>query len=869
MATSGAADWPLRGRDAELRAVVDALDHTGGVLLAGPAGVGKTRLARQALATRRAGARVRLLRATRSAQGIPLGAFAPALGAVLAGGDGDAGVLGRAHAALRADPRLVLGVDDAHLLDDVSATLLHQLAEDRAMRLVVTVRSGEPATDAVTALWRDGLLQRIDITELTDTGTAAVLEAALDGPVETASAERLYRVTGGNVLWLRHLVAGEVDSGRLRADEGLWRWVGQPDLSPALSALIDARIGELANGVRPVVELLALGEPLDAALLETLCGPAALEEALTRGLVQSLMDGGRWQARLAHPLYGEVVRARIDELRARRLRGTLAAGLVAGGSRNLLRRAALALDSDLPDDPELLVAAAEQATRLTDVDLAIRLLDRACAAGAGFDAHLALAFGLTFVVRPEQAEPVLARASALAGDDAQLARTAFARAVNLGFVLADVEAAEAVLVEAERRVSSGAALQGMRAVFEACRGRLAAAEELAAAVLASPDPPPQAVAACGSAMTLAAGLAGRADELAASSERAIAAALHAPETAMVGGNIAFLEIFGLALAGRPDQVRRRADQAGAGLGGRFTSIALPTFNGIHGWAVGRATAAARQLREALAWHPGHGAGYTTWLESLLGQTLGASGDAEGARAAVARGEANRHPLALFVEPLLELARAWAAAAEGSDTLAAASARDAAALAAGSGQWAVEVLARHAAVGFGDPDQAGRLRELAAFVHGPRAQLAADHAEALAKRDIAGLLEVAERFETAGLLQAAAEAAAQAADQLHRRGAHVGAAEAAARAASIAHDCGLRTPALVAAEQPSLLSARQREIATLAAHLTNAQIARRLGVSVRTVEGHIYHSCQRLGLANRAELAAHLARTDRVLPPPLS
>jgi DNA-binding NarL/FixJ family response regulator len=49
--------------------------------------------------------------------------------------------------------------------------------------------------------------------------------------------------------------------------------------------------------------------------------------------------------------------------------------------------------------------------------------------------------------------------------------------------------------------------------------------------------------------------------------------------------------------------------------------------------------------------------------------------------------------------------------------------------------------------------------------------------------------------------------------------------------------------------------RQREIATLAAGgLTNKQIAARLRVSVRTVEGHIYRLCTRLDLPDRTALA---------------
>ncbi len=61
---------------------------------------------------------------------------------------------------------LALLVDDAHLLDDASATLVHQLASTRSAFVVLTVRSESPAPDPVVALWKDELAERIDLSPL-------------------------------------------------------------------------------------------------------------------------------------------------------------------------------------------------------------------------------------------------------------------------------------------------------------------------------------------------------------------------------------------------------------------------------------------------------------------------------------------------------------------------------------------------------------------------------------------------------------------------------------------------------------------------------------------------------------------------------
>jgi DNA-binding CsgD family transcriptional regulator len=60
---------------------------------------------------------------------------------------------------------------------------------------------------------------------------------------------------------------------------------------------------------------------------------------------------------------------------------------------------------------------------------------------------------------------------------------------------------------------------------------------------------------------------------------------------------------------------------------------------------------------------------------------------------------------------------------------------------------------------------------------------------------------------------------------------------------------------------SALTAREQQTARLVARgLSNAQIAARLSLSVRTVESHIYRATTKLGLHDRAALAALLAGT---------
>lgn len=290
-----AATWPLTGRAEEL-SLLSGLscrrDGPAGVVLAGAAGVGKTRLAREALAVaEQRGALTRWAVATASARALPLGAFAATLGVV---GPDPARLVRQASDALLTGAGragVVVGVDDAHLLDELSAMLVHQVALRRAATVVLTLRTGETAPDAVTALWKDGHLTRLELQPLSETETATLVEAALGGPLDSAAARRLWTITRGNALYLRQLVDGELESSRLHQVAGVWRWSGELELSPGLAELVQARIGQLPDDQRDVVEVLAFGEPLGMPLLTELTDAAAVEAAEARAWSRSTPPG--------------------------------------------------------------------------------------------------------------------------------------------------------------------------------------------------------------------------------------------------------------------------------------------------------------------------------------------------------------------------------------------------------------------------------------------------------------------------------------------------------------------------------------------------------------------------------------------------
>ncbi|MFN2534079.1 MAG: LuxR C-terminal-related transcriptional regulator [Pseudonocardiaceae bacterium] len=859
--------WPLTGRAEELRVISGLTRHRDGpvgVVLAGAAGVGKTRLAREALAVaKQRGVLTRWAVGTASARALPLGAFAATLGVV---GPDPARLVRQAGDALLAGAGkagVVIGVDDAHLLDELSATLVHQLALRRAASVVLTLRTGETAPDAVTALWKDGHLSRLELQPLSPDEITTLLEAALGGAVDSVAARRLWSITRGNVLYLRQLVDGELEAGRLHQVAGVWLWSGTPKLSPGLVDLLSTRIGQLPDTVRAVVEVLAFGEPLGVPLLVALTDAAAVEQAEARGLVEVYPDRRRLQARLAHPLYGELQRAQIGTLRARRLCGRLANALASTGGRragDTLRRALLMVESDLPADPVLLTKAAGRATELGDLGLAEKLARAAVAAGGGLEPRLLLGNALHWSGpdRGAEAETELAAVAAMARTDAERVQAAIPRSANLIYGLGRPTESAAMVDAVLETVSDDVAaleLSAMRSALDAFLGRTVQAAEDAAAVLAHPRCPPSAaqlaiwglVAACGSQGHLD----GLADKVHWIDTRADAFETGLHQAAIIGSSW----VHGLLLAGLLDTAekaaRRYRERCENTTGFGYTTTSA--MCGAVAEARGKVHTAVRWFGEALA------ASTPAFALSVdLHGALAMAGDAASARDAWLRMiPAAQHPGFAHVKPELLLGGAWVAAAEGSLREAVALSRQAGQVAASQHQPAVEVVALHTAVCFGDRTLADRLAELAGQVDGPRAPAAAAHAAALAADDGAALDAASVQLETMGALLLAADAAAQAVAAHARHGERGSAHAAGSRAHRLAQACeGARTPALAALAMPLPLTVREREIVTLAAGgLSNRQIAERLVVSVRTVEGHLYRACAKLGVSDRSELAS--------------
>ncbi|MFN0089232.1 MAG: AAA family ATPase [Acidimicrobiales bacterium] len=381
---------PFVGRATELahlaKVSVAAAEGTQGVLLVGEAGVGKTRLleehARRASAT---GARVRIIVGTRSAATAPLSSLTslllPRLARAHTAVASDA-LFHEAVAALVADTRgrspWLLAIDDLPNLDGASAAAVHQCLVATGAHFFATARPGEPAPAAFDALWREGRMVLMSVDPLTDQAIDELLEAVVEGPLDSWSRHRLIRLAAGNPLALRELVTSAKQTGSLRRSGLGWGLVDGFQTGEPLTALVEQRLATTPATVRGALELVALAEPVDLDALASLVGADVADELFDRGLVV-LGDAQGATVRSGHPLFGEVLRSLLTPHRrsalAAELLSTLAAAPTPGPA--MLRRAQLMLESGRSVDVAELAAAAHVARHVGDRALARRFADAA------------------------------------------------------------------------------------------------------------------------------------------------------------------------------------------------------------------------------------------------------------------------------------------------------------------------------------------------------------------------------------------------------------------------------------------------------------------------------------------------------------
>lgn len=855
--------WPFVGRHDELELLRTSIGdaEVDAVVVTGPPGAGKTRLAAEAASTSAVPAM--WWHASEAVSGVPFGAIAELI-------DPDAPDAPSAFArvAQRAkDAGGVVVVDDAPHLDARSADLLARLVDSGKATVLATARAGVGVPQWMEWLWLGDRTVHVELGPLPLDDVAELVDLTLEGvdaERRRRTASSLLERTGGNPLFVRELLSDHAE--RVRRGHG----AGEEIVLPApLAQVLAARLESAGDQVVELLARVAVLGSLPLGVLENLGAERDLTEAEGAGYL--VVE--RTTVRAAHPLYAEAALGAVPGAARRRLVDQTARTVL--GQRQLGRTERLAavsalVDHDLPVEAEELLAGARSAFAALDHALADRLATMAIDAGDGFEANLLAGAARSGLGRGAAAEQALRTALDAAADDHQRARAAGRLSVhllNLGGRTAD---AAAVLDQVAATLNDADAL----AFLAADRAKVAAVRGEPTPHLTAPEPQgsDDELAALNQSIVVAyaQAMSGDAEGCRSTIRDALPLTDRHREVLPwsgqllgLSGSLADLLDEGPtgALASASEGLRTALDRPGADT----TAGTWRFLVGFHGVVAGHLAAAIAELAEA--------------EESLASHDLiGARGIAIGARAwALAQSDQVDAARALLDDAVLlgdddgrvraqvAIADAWCDAAEsgsGPHEPAPAPVADrlvtAAAQVADGGQGLSALLMLHEVVRLGAPDRAtAALGDLIDGLHPSwLARTVLARADAEAAGDLDALRRL--RIELRGRWPLAHAEVLAVMSRLEG-GSHdpAAAARSALAAVAAAAELGPVLPGSLRS-LPTVLTARELQVAVrVAGGASSRDVAAGSGVSVRTVENQLQSVYRKLELTGRDQLTALL------------
>lgn len=318
----------LLGRSGLIRELLEAIVAPGhGAVLVGPGGSGKSSLVTLALrefSSQNQNVEIARFRGTEATAASPLAVFISVLGnyedLVNERPEQVSRKVIEACLTLAAErtgarkasaDQLIIWIDDVFLLDNMSLLVLEALMARTDVRIILTCRHTPPIPAVVVRAWREGLMAQIKVTALTSSEVEAIVQQVLPGKqFSPETMTRFEKVSGGNPLFLIELLRGLNRDQNFEERRGIWVWRDGFPEHTTITDIIRSEIDKMPPETRAVFETIALCAPISLELLGAGADLEIVSELADIGVVEfspNLVPGHSVTVNLAHPIYGETV----------------------------------------------------------------------------------------------------------------------------------------------------------------------------------------------------------------------------------------------------------------------------------------------------------------------------------------------------------------------------------------------------------------------------------------------------------------------------------------------------------------------------------------------------------------------------------
>ncbi|WP_323960865.1 AAA family ATPase [Arthrobacter sp. JZ12] len=757
--------------------------------------------------------------------------------------------------------QIVLVVENADALDAASAEVVAQLALNRSAKLLVACRDLTRCPPSLRTLWLEGALARVDLDCLPLAEAQQLLTTALDGVISRRALHALWDASSGNPRLMQLLVQDFVSSGRLVRHGDIWvRGRGPVEVSQATADAVMAHLGALTPEQLALLEMLALAGSMPLSLASTLGSVGDLDHLRGVGAIELGRDPQ--QLVIVGYLVGLVIRnqvgafARVGHLA--RLREQSPDGVP---PIHPVRHAEWVLECGLPLGAEIALRAATLANDHHDTETALRLLGSATGEG---EAALPL---LLETARAHIKAEDLTSAATVMGEFEKAARTVIPKE-ELALLENPKNRALRVRMEAARSILAawnsrplGSSGPAARIGPEPGSILLAQMEQAAtegrftdiASTLRktqkewSADGPEMALQLTG-LLALADAVTDGQHEAHALSEELAASLQHVAVPPRVRARLVFwLQLVSLVTGGAGQVPQNQPSVSADGTAGELMDGVTLALQGRHEEALELLVPALAQL------HVSDPAGLRCTAAAATAYCYALQGESGKVRPLMFPLE-DRTAQASIPQFALRYFRALTLVQLGSTAEARRMLSMQAEEEKSAGRSGLEVVVRAELVCLGDRDAAAELVAAAARTQGPFSDLCALLGEGVRSRKPNLLADAAKAAEAMGSYGFAEDIR----ELLRKLAVASGDRTLTKKIRRATAASGFHPNASRSGAQLNLLTPREREVARLArSGLSNKEIAARLHVSIRTVEGHLYQIYVKIGVSSRNDLLAAL------------